>query len=558
MTNRPTLCGEIHYARVARADWPARLRMAAAMGCEAVSTYVFWNRHERAPERYDFTGDNDVAEYVRLAGRAGLRVVLRPGPYVCAEWDFGGLPPWLIADGPVPVRTADERYMHPVRRWLRRLGDELAPLQRPFGGPIAAVQLENEYGAYGDDKAYLAALRAALDDAGFGASPQFTIDQPDDLARGALDGVPAAVTFGPGGLQRATRALDALRPGAPKICGEYWAGWFSHWGETPAPDDAALQARELARMLADGWSVNLYMLHGGTNSSFWNGANLDGAPPRYRPVTTSYDYHAAIDEAGRPTPKYFFFRAIAQRRACAPLPALAAVPPTIDVPEFALSESAPLDALLRDCKRAVRPPAFEAIGGGFGYVLYRTTLPAGTGTLEIEDLRDFAAVSLDGVCAGYLDRRLGSAHLPLRAPRACRLELLVENCGRVNYGPALGDAWKGLRAVFWQGRELLDWEGFALPLDDLAALRFTASPAPAPAFFRGSFELSPAGGTFFDVSGLGKGVLFVNGNCAGRFWNVGPQRHLYVPGTWLREGRNEAVVFDLMPAETMTLRGERR
>lgn len=558
MTARPRLCGEIHYARVPRTQWESRLRLAAAMGCEAVSTYVFWNRHERTPDTYRFEGNDDVAHYVRLAARAGLGVVLRPGPYVCAEWDFGGLPAWLIAGGPIAVRTVDERYMTPVRRWLRRLGEELAPLQDASGGPIVAVQLENEYGAYGDDKKYLSALRDALDDAGFGASPYFTIDQPGDLARGALDGVPAAVTFGPGDLDRAARALDALRPNSAKICGEYWAGWFSHWGEPPPPDDPELQARELAQMLGEGWSVNLYMLHGGTNTAFWNGANLDGPPARYRPATTSYDYRAAIDEAGRPTPKYFLFRAVAQRHARAPLASIPALPPTIDVPDFALDERAELASLLRDGVRAQRPPSFESLGIAFGYVLYRTDLYGGSGVLEIGNLRDFTAVAIDGVPAGCLDRRLGPARLRMDVGRPCRLELLVENCGRVSYGPALEDAWKGVAAVTWQGRELRDWEAFALPLDDLSALRFSAAPGMGPAFFRGAFELSDAAATFFDVSRLGKGVLFVNGNCAGRFWNVGPQRHLYVPGEWLRVGRNEAVAFDLMPQAEMSLSGERR
>ena len=558
MNGRPRLCGELHYARIARGDWGARLHMAAAMGCDAVSTYVFWNRHERTPGSCDFTGQNDVAAFVRMAAESGLDVVLRPGPYVCAEWDFGGLPAWLVAAGPIPVRSTDERFMNPARRWLRRLGDELAPLLRSNGGPIVAVQLENEYGAFGDDQQYLRALRDALGDAGFGEAACFTIDQPEDLARGALDGVPAAVTFGPGGLARAAAALEALRPGAPKICGEYWAGWFSHWGEPDSPDDAALQAQELAQMLDGGWSVNLYMLHGGTNAGFWNGANLDGAPPRYRPTITSYDYRAAIDEAGRPTPKFFLFRAIAQRHATAPLGAIPPAPETIDVPEFALCERAPIDALLHDGVAAAHPPSFESLDADFGYVLYRTRLSPASGTLEAEGLRDFAAVAIDGAPAGVFDRRSDRLRLRAEVPHACRLELLVENCGRVNYGRELGEASKGVRAVFWQGRELLNWEAFALPLDDLAPLRFGAPPGAGPAFFRGRFELSRAAPTFFDVSRLGKGVLFVNGNCAGRFWNVGPQRHRYVPGGWMRAGRTKAIVFGLMPAPSVTLRGERR
>ncbi|HEY4434474.1 MAG TPA: beta-galactosidase, partial [Candidatus Cybelea sp.] len=189
ISDTPLLAGEMHYPRIPRAYWEARLKMAYAMGLDAVSTYVFWNLHEPSPGAFDFSGENDVAEFVRTAARAGLSVVLRPGPYVCAEWDLGGLPAWLLAGEPIALRTQDEGYMRPVRRWLKRLGEELAPLQRSSGGPILAVQLENEYGAFGNSKPYLAALRDALDDAGFGASPYYTIDQPGDLERGSLPGV---------------------------------------------------------------------------------------------------------------------------------------------------------------------------------------------------------------------------------------------------------------------------------------------------------------------------------------------------------------------------------
>jgi beta-galactosidase len=238
--------------------------MARAMGLNAISTYVFWNRHEQYEGRYEFDGENDVAQFIHLAQEHGLDVILRPGPYVCAEWDFGGLPAWLLKDGPIAVRTTDERFMEPVRRWLKRLGEELAPLQRAHGGPIVAVQLENEYGAFGTDRGYLAQLRASLEDAGFKESPMFTIDQPGDLANGAVDDLPIAVTFAPGDPGSQFASVHALRPGVPLLCGEYWAGWFDHWGEPHARLDDAQQARDLQWMLAQGVSVNMYMFHGGT------------------------------------------------------------------------------------------------------------------------------------------------------------------------------------------------------------------------------------------------------------------------------------------------------
>ncbi|MBV8148023.1 MAG: beta-galactosidase, partial [Candidatus Eremiobacteraeota bacterium] len=311
----PIVSGEMHYPRIPRDYWRARLEMAHAMGVDAISTYVFWNVHEPRPGLYDFHGERDVGEYVRLAAACGLDVILRPGPYVCAEWDFGGLPAWLLNAPDLRIRTTAESFMRPVRTWLQRLGQELAPLQRAYGGPIVAVQLENEYGAYGEDTAYLHALRAALDAAGFGVSPYYTIDQPRDLARGALPDLPMAATFAPGDPERDLAELRRLRAQSPPICGEYWAGWFDRWGEPHQQRDEAQQARDLAWMLENRCSLNLYMLCGGTNFGFFNGANAS-ADEAYAPVTTSYDYLAAIDEAGRPTRKYFSFRdAIARQRA---------------------------------------------------------------------------------------------------------------------------------------------------------------------------------------------------------------------------------------------------
>src|SRR5579872_3461847 len=339
--------GELHYPRIPPEYWRDRLRMARAMGLNAISTYVFWNRHEPEPGRFDFTGENDVASFIRLAQEEDLRVVLRPGPYVCAEWDFGGLPAWLLRDGPIPIRSTHEKFMTPVRSWLARLGETLAPLQQARGGPIIAVQLENEYGAFTSDRAYLLALRAALTDAGFGESPLFTIDQPGDLAAGSLDDVPIAVTFAPGNPAHIFERLHALRPDAPLLTGEYWAGWFDHWGEYREPLDRTVQEHDLEWMLARGASVNVYMFHGGTNFGFWNGANSDREHP-YQTTTTSYDYEAALDEAGRPTPKYYAFRDVIERAtktAARPVPPS---PRTIDVAEFELADAAPFSAVLRE------------------------------------------------------------------------------------------------------------------------------------------------------------------------------------------------------------------
>jgi beta-galactosidase len=547
ISQTPLLSGEMHYPRIPRAYWEARLKMAYAMGLDAVSTYVFWNVHEPAPGTYDFSGENDVAEYVRAAARAGLAVVLRPGPYVCAEWDLGGLPAWLLAGETVALRTLDEGYMRPVRRWLKRLGEELAPLQRSRGGPILAVQLENEYGAYGDSKAYLEAMCEALDDAGFAESPYYTIDQPGDLARGSLPGVPIAATFAPGDPERDLGMLRALRPDGPLICGEYWAGWFDHWAEPHQRTDGARQAQDLEWMLRHGCSANIYMFHGGTSFGFWNGANASDTAP-YQPDTTSYDYDAALDEAGRPTEKYRAFRdVVARERGVEPRPVPEA-PHTIEIPAFELDTFAPLEDLLTNPVACDIPKPMESFGQSLGYILYRTTLAdAGEGRLELAAMRDYAVVLLDGEVVGHLDRRLGETSISLAVTRpGMRLDVLVENGGRINYGPKLLDERKGIgAAVRWDGRELHDWQAFTLPLDDLQALAFDTPSARAPGFWRGMFDVGEPADTFIDVRSLGKGALWINGRNAGRFWNVGPQRSLYVPGVWLRQGANEAVAFDL-------------
>ncbi len=237
---RQIVCGEMHYPRIPHEYWRARLAMARAMGLNAVSTYVFWNRHEPRPGVYDFAGENDIARFIRLAQEEDLLVVLRPGPYVCAEWEFGGLPAWLLKDGEIPVRSNDPRFIEPAERWFVRLGDEIASLQSAHGGPIVAMQLENEYGAFGEDRAYLQSIRKALKRAGLDSSLLYTIDQPGDLARGSLPDVPIAVTFAPGDPATQFTRVHELRPDAPLLCGEYWAGWFDHWGE---PTRATLAGR---------------------------------------------------------------------------------------------------------------------------------------------------------------------------------------------------------------------------------------------------------------------------------------------------------------------------
>jgi beta-galactosidase len=455
--------------------------------------------------------------------------------------------------------------MAPVRRWLKRLGEELAPLQRDAGGPIVAVQLENEYGAFGADKAYLRALRSALEASGFGASPLFTIDQPRDLERGTLDGVPAGITFAPGDPKNEFAAVHEVRSGEPLFCGEYWAGWFDRWGEPRSELDDEQQGRDVQWMLRSGVSLNFYMFAGGTNFGFWNGATGTDLQ-HYQPVTTSYDYQAALDEAGRPTAKYHRFRAVIMRERTSMPPPVPANPRLIDVPSFALNESVVLSDALGEPVLSPRPMTMEALGQSFGYVLYRTHLRGPrTALLSIGGVRDYAVVSVNGKPFAHLDRHLSQSHLPgtgvpiILAPPAVmsltvegprtRLDILVENGGRINYGPGLGHDRKGITVpVAYDGEELLDWQNYPLPFNDPPAGGFAPGCRAGPAFYRGRFvieETDDIGDTFLEVRSLRKGALWINGHNAGRFWDIGPQHSLYIPGVWLRRGFNEIIALEL-------------
>ncbi|MDQ6886048.1 MAG: beta-galactosidase [Gemmatimonadota bacterium] len=553
--------GEMHYARIPRAYWRDRMRKARAMGLNTISTYVFWNLHEPSPKAYDFHGERDIAAYVRIAQKEGLWVILRPGPYVCAEWDLGGYPAWLLADSAMVLRSPQPRFTRPASRWLDRLGRELSPLLATHGGPILAVQVENEYGSFDRDTSYLRWQLDALRHAGFGDALLYTADGDVQLPHGTLPDLPAVVNFGTGEADSAFARLRAFRANQPMMSGEYWAGWFDQWGRKHERTDASAQTRELEWILTRGHSVNLYMFHGGTTFGFMNGANAsrDG----YFPQTTSYDYDAALDEAGRPTPKFFQFReVIGRHRAGSPLPDPPPLAPVIEIPAFELTEVAPLWQTLGIPTRSERPRGMEALGQSYGYVLYRTTVrDAARGDLVIGEARDYARVYLNGSLVGTLDRRLHQDRLPLSIPSGgARLDILVENSGRVNFTKALRDERKGItHRVTLGGRELTGWEMYPLPMTSLGRLPFEprTGETTAPAFHRGRFRLDHSGDSFLDMRGWGKGSVWVNGHHLGRFWGIGPQQTLYLPGPWLRRGMNDVIVFDMEVPRRRSLAGLR-
>ena len=550
--------GEIHYFRVPRPYWRDRLLKARAMGLNTVCTYMPWNLHEPRPGAFDFSGMLDVAAFLRLAQELGLWAILRPGPYICAEWDFGGLPAWLLADDNLRIRCGDPAWLAAVRRYIEQVAHELAPLTCTRGGPIIMVQVENEYGSYGNDKRYLRALRGMLGEGGFDV-PLFTSDGPENdmLAAGTLDECLAVVNFGSKAAQH-IGTIRALRPNEPGMCGEFWCGWFDQWGKNrqgSASPDAA--ADDVEWMAENGASFNLYMFHGGTNYGFTSGANFYDA---YAPTVTGYDYWAALDEAGRPTPKYWAFREVlsAHQPSSAVLPDLP--PPTkiITIPQISFTESAPLLENLPTPIHAAMPRSMEYFGQSGGAILYRTSI-AGLRARELEvvEPHDYALVYVDGKHVATLDRRLKHSTAQLPAGDADRLDIIVDTLGRVNYGPKMIDA-KGItqRVVLGQVT-LMDWQIYPLPMDEaqLASLRYSPADAAGPAFHRGTFELSETGDTFLDLRDWHKGLVWVNGHNLGRFWRIGPQQTLYCPGCWLKTGGNEIVVFDLESSGRRGVRG---
>jgi beta-galactosidase len=549
-------CGEIHAARVPMEYWRQRLKMAKAMGLNTVCAYLFWNLHEPKPGEYVWTGQADDAEFCRIAQEEGLWVILRPGPYACAEWEMGGTPWWLLKNDDIKLRTRDPRYINAVRSYLKEVGRVLGPLQITHGGPIIMAQVENEYGYFGNDAGYMDEIRKALVDAGFDV-PLFECNPPDVMKNGMLTNLFQAANFGgdpAGNFQK----LRALQPSGPLICSEFYPGWFDTWGQPHHFGNTAKYLDDLEYMLAHDESFSIYMAHGGTTFGLWSGCDRP-----FKPDTSSYDYDAPISEAGWATPKFFQTRELFAKYLLPgeKLPEPPAQNPVIAFAPVELEKAAPIFDNLPAAVKSEMPRNMEAYDQGYGCILYRTRIPAGAAaTLEAAAIHDFAFVFLDGQRVGILDRRSANAKILLPARRTeARLDILVEPMGRINFGAEMADR-KGLIAPVKLGGETLkDWNIFNLPLDGrmLAGLKFTgAKPVSnAPAFWRGTFNLKTPGDTFLDLRSWGKGDLWVNGHCLGRYWNIGPTQTAYAPGCWLRAGENEIIILDLTGPQQPAIAG---
>jgi beta-galactosidase len=552
---------EMHPARIPAEYWAHRIRMAKALGCNSIAAYLFWNYHETAEGTFDFTtGNRDVARFIRLVQAEGMWVLLRPGPYVCAEWDFGGIPTYLLRFPDLKVRCMNPQYMQAAERYIQRLAAVVRPLLVTNGGPILLLQVENEYGSFGNDRAYMARLKDVWVKAGIDV-PFFTADGPTPymLEAGHVEG--AAVGLDSGSEEKHWDLARSIVPGVPVFSSETYPGWLTHWGEAWARPKTDELLTEVTFLLANKKSFNFYVAHGGTNFGFTAGANAGGRG--YEPDVTSYDYDAPINEQGRPTPKYQALRALIGSY----LPAGQALPPIPDpipaiaIPEFAMRPHASIWNHLPAPIASVQPRPFESYGQNQGLVLYRTTLVGRkSGKLVITDLHDYASVFVDGALIGTLDRRLGEKSIDL--PRTNNpmpvLDILVEGMGHINFAQEMIDR-KGITdRVTLSGMTLMNWDVFLLPLADAWVTALPAGPADATRpgmFFRGSFTIEKPADTFLDMTGYRKGVVWVNGHNLGRYWDIGPQKRLFCPAPWLKAGANEVIVFDLHKMDASPLRG---
>ncbi len=538
------LAGAIHYFRVHPDQWQDRIRKARLMGLNTIETYVAWNAHEPRRGDWDATGWNDLGRFLDLIQAEGMDAIVRPGPYICAEWHNGGLPTWVDADVNT-LRSSDPAYLADVTRYLERVYEIVVPRQIHRGGSVVLVQIENEYGAYGSDKAYLAELVRLTRAAGIEV-PLTTVDQPTDqmLADGSLPELHKTGSFG----SRSTERLATLRrhqPSGPLMCSEFWDGWFDWWGNIHHTTDVSAAASDLDDLLAAGASVNIYMFHGGTNFGLTNGANHKG---RYLPLVTSYDYDAPLDEAGHPTAKYFALRDVIAKYAPVPdeIPDAAAPAPVLDAPLSPVGAWTDAAATVE----SELPPTFEALDHLSALVRYDADLPAGFsgGILSLdEEIRDLAWVSVDGQPVGTLSRTRHDR--ALRLPAGAMLSILVEDQGRVNYGHLLGETKGMIGAPSLDGAPLSGWRVAPLDVAAIAAeigeRTQMADAGTLPGAWTADFELEATSDLFLDTQSWSKGYAFVNGFFLGRYWRNGPTRTLFVPGPATRAGENRLVVLEL-------------
>ena len=576
---------EVHYPRIPRPYWEHRIQMCKALGMNAVCIYIFWNIHEQREGQFDFTGNNDVAEFCRLAQKNGLYVIVRPGPYVCAEWEMGGLPWWLLKKKDIKLRERDSYFMERVKIFEEKVGEQLKPLTIQNGGPIIMIQVENEYGSYGEDKPYVSEIRDCLRSIYGKELSLFQCDWSSNFEKNGLDDLTWTMNFGTGAnIDQQFSRLGELRPNAPKMCSEFWSGWFDKWGARHETRPAKDMVEGMDEMLSKGISFSLYMTHGGTSFGHWAGANSPG----FAPDVTSYDYDAPINEYGLATPKFWELRKMMEKyNDGKKMPNVPKAPmPIITVPKFELTEFAPLmyanGGLNTDGNQDNL--TFEAHNLGWGYAVYYTTLPElPEPSVLAADFHDFAQVFVDGKYIGKIDRVKNEKSLTIPPSKAgSALVIVVEAMGRINFGRAIKD-FKGIIGNVTINSKagkhdvtysLNDWEKYFVNDEYETALtalnrasatenneyieifKDDAKMMGGRGYHRGYFNLKKVGDTFLNFETWGKGQVYVNGHAMGRIWSIGPQQTLYVPGCWLKKGKNEIIVLDIVGPKEAVVWGQ--
>lgn len=548
------ISGEMHPARIPKEYWRHRIQMARAMGCNTIAVYIFWNYHEIKEGLFDFKTENrDIAEFIKICQQEKMWVLLRPGPYVCAEWDFGGLPTYLLKIPDIKIRCMDKRYMAAVERYVNHISGEIKSLQCNNGGPVLMLQIENEYGSYGNDKEYLEELRKLWIKNGI-IIPFFTADGPTPymLESGNIDGT--AIGLDSGSSEADFEQAKKRNPDVPSFSSETYPGWLTHWGEKFAKPDTNDLKKEAEFLLKNKKSFNLYVIHGGTNFGFTAGANAF-SPTQYQPDITSYDYDAPINEQGRPTAKYFMLRDLISKYVDYKIPDVPNPVATIEIPSI---EMQAMNSVWHNLPMPIfspQPKPMEAFDQNQGLILYRTKLIGHKGgKLTIWEPHDYALVFLNHKFIDTVFRDGGKWTIDLPKPDVIVnnpvLEILVEGMGHINFAQFMIDR-KGITdRVTLNGMTLMNWEIYPMPMDH-EFVKQAAMPSRGMVndkqglFFKGEFTLKETGDSYFDMSNYSKGMVYINGHNLGRYWNIGPQQRLYCPASWLKKGENEIIVFDL-------------